>query len=71
MPGFMPGIHVFADSTGKDGDGRDKPGHHPLKSLLNFFAHHTGTTQWILSFPVLRSLGLSSMSVLGRLAFGR
>jgi hypothetical protein len=30
MPGFMPGIHVFADSTGKVGDGREKPGHDGL-----------------------------------------
>jgi len=26
MPGFMPGIHVFA-SWNKGVDGRDKPGH--------------------------------------------
>jgi hypothetical protein len=26
MPGFVPGIHVFASSR-KDVDGRDKPGH--------------------------------------------
>jgi hypothetical protein len=26
MPGFMPGIHVFAFEL-KDVDGRDKPGH--------------------------------------------
>ncbi|MGA8751459.1 MAG: hypothetical protein WB563_21940, partial [Pseudolabrys sp.] len=25
--GFMPGIHVFRHSQGKDVDGRDKPGH--------------------------------------------
>jgi hypothetical protein len=25
MPGFMPGIHVFANK--QDVDGRDKPGH--------------------------------------------
>ncbi len=27
MPGLVPGIHVFAGSTNKDVDGRDKPGH--------------------------------------------
>jgi hypothetical protein len=27
MPGLVPGIHVFAASTKKDVDGRDKPGH--------------------------------------------
>jgi hypothetical protein len=27
MPGRVPGIHVFAASTKKDVDGRDKPGH--------------------------------------------
>jgi hypothetical protein len=27
MPGLVPGIHVFAPSTKKDVDGRDKPGH--------------------------------------------
>jgi hypothetical protein len=27
MPGFMPGIHVVSDASGKDVDGRDKPGH--------------------------------------------
>jgi hypothetical protein len=27
MPGFMPGIHVLQRVTGKDVDGRDKPGH--------------------------------------------
>ena len=28
MPGFMPGIHVFARcKTAEDVDGRDKPGH--------------------------------------------
>jgi hypothetical protein len=27
MPGFMPGIHVFAMSFRQDVDGRDKPGH--------------------------------------------
>jgi hypothetical protein len=26
MPGFMPGIHVFAAAK-EDVDGRDKPGH--------------------------------------------
>jgi hypothetical protein len=27
MPGLVPGIHVFAMMSKKDGDGRDKPGH--------------------------------------------
>jgi citronellyl-CoA dehydrogenase len=27
MPGFMPGIHVFAALETEDVDGRDKPGH--------------------------------------------
>jgi hypothetical protein len=27
MPGLVPGIHVFASTTMKDVDGRDKPGH--------------------------------------------
>ena len=67
---YVPGIHVFHYGA-KDVDGRDKPGLCALKSLSDFCPHHTGTTQWILSFPVLRSLRLSSMSVLGRLAFGR
>ena len=70
MPGLVPGIHVFTLMRLLDVDGRVKPGLHALKSLLNFCAHHTGTTQWILSFAVLRSLRLSSMSMLGRLAFG-
>jgi hypothetical protein len=26
MPGFVPGIHVFAASTKKDVNGRDEPG---------------------------------------------
>jgi hypothetical protein len=72
MPGLVPGIPtLLAKRCIHERDGRDKPGLYALKSLLNFFKHHTGTTQWILSFPVLRSLRLSSMSVLGRLAFGR
>jgi hypothetical protein len=27
MPGLVPGIHVFAVTSKKDVDGRDKPGH--------------------------------------------
>jgi hypothetical protein len=27
MPGLVPGIHVFAPTSEKDVDGRDKPGH--------------------------------------------
>ncbi len=27
MPGLVPGIHVFARTSKKDVDGRDKPGH--------------------------------------------
>ena len=27
MPGLVPGIHVFAPTSKKDVDGRDKPGH--------------------------------------------
>ena len=27
MPGLVPGIHVFAATSKKDVDGRDKPGH--------------------------------------------
>ena len=72
MPGLVPGIPIeLAMLYYCYRDGRDKPGYYALKSLSNFSRHHTSTTQWILSFPVLRSLRLSSMSVLGRLAFGR
>jgi hypothetical protein len=31
MPGLVPGIHVFLGRCGKDGDGRDKPGHDGLR----------------------------------------
>jgi hypothetical protein len=27
MPGFVPGIHVFAPTGKQDVDSRDKPGH--------------------------------------------
>jgi hypothetical protein len=30
MPGFRPGIHVFA-ATMEDVDGRDKPGHDEIE----------------------------------------
>jgi hypothetical protein len=36
MPGFMPGIHVFRHSQGKDVDGRDKPGHDVETHCLSF-----------------------------------
>ncbi len=34
MPGFMPGIHAFLDSSKQGVDGRDKPGHDILGSHL-------------------------------------
>jgi hypothetical protein len=71
MPGLVPGIHVFGQHEPEVVDGRDKPGVYALKLLLNLCPHHTGTTQWILLFPVLHSLRLSPISVVGRLAYGR
>jgi hypothetical protein len=35
MPGFMPGIHVFATATDKDVDGRHKAGHDEKSLDLN------------------------------------
>jgi hypothetical protein len=48
MHSLVPGIHVLNSGERIKGvDGRDKPGLYALKSLLDFCAHHTGTTQWI------------------------
>jgi hypothetical protein len=52
-------------------DCRVKPGIQQLKYLHYFPSHHTSTTQWIFSFPVLRCPTLSAISLLGRLAFGQ
>jgi hypothetical protein len=34
MPGLVPGIHVLVYLSGKDVDGRDKPGHDEKKGLV-------------------------------------
>ena len=54
MPGFMPGIHVFRHSQGKDVDGRDKPGHDKKIQRENFlYFSRCGMTESVPSRRIL------------------
>jgi hypothetical protein len=44
MPGLVPGIHVFAPTSKKDVDGRDKPGHDEIRSAISHVHNKTGGT---------------------------
>ena len=50
MPGLVPGIHVLLHLSGKDVDGRDKPGHDKKRdSFSNFWreSENVGLLFWI------------------------